>query len=419
MGEPESGGAPGPGGSFGQQQLSVTSAEEPFIRGLFSNYYARAPADALAPKGIGAREFGFGSWTRKIESRHFRFSQPTELKSYLVRNTPFFVSCSSAYYEFPDRRPMPKKNWLGADLVFDLDADHLKLECLEKGEHAKGWVCQNCLDQVKAETVKLIEDFLLPDFGFSRDEVCVNFSGNRGYHVHVESEDVKGMSGWARREVADYIAGASLDPSSFFSAVNVGLRSQMKMVGPKPSDSGWGGRIARRFIELLETGRLARVGVDPANVRKLERNRERVVEGVSRGNWDQVNIPEKQKTALVSRVVESASVNVEGMGEAGGEVDAGVTFDVSKLLRLPESLHGETGLSAKRIAGISALAGFEPMRDAVVFGDSPVRVKCGSVPKFSISGAEYGPFSGDELELPEAAAVYLICKRKASLWKSA
>ncbi|VVC71923.1 DNA primase small subunit PriS [uncultured archaeon] len=391
--------------------MEATGREEEFMRSLFQSYYARLQPGDLAPKSVEAREFGLGSWVKKIESRHFSFKSAQDLKSYLVRNTPFFISYSTAYYEFPDRRPMPKKNWLGADLVFDLDADHLKLECLEKGEHEKGWVCEKCLSLVRSETVKLIEEFLIPDFGFSESEVSVNFSGNRGYHVHIRSPEVLGMSGWARKEAADYIAGIGLDAESIFSTNAAG-----KMSGPTTQSAGWQGKIARRFASLLSAGKLEAAGVEHAVARRLEKNSAKVLEGIARGNWDTVNLTKPEKARLSQAVVGSAGVCIEGFGEAGGEVDAGVTFDVSKLIRLPNSLHGETGLSAKSISGVSALAQFDPMRDAVVFGNSPVKVKCGRVPKFAVGGIEFGPYSGgEETELPENAAAYLLCKRKAVL----
>ncbi|MDD5317864.1 MAG: DNA primase small subunit domain-containing protein, partial [Candidatus ainarchaeum sp.] len=347
---------------------------------------------------------------KKIESRHFAFKGGAELKSYLVRNTPFFISHSAAYYEFPDRRPMQKKNWRGADLVFDLDADHLKRECVDAGAHEKAWVCGKCLSAVKDETMKLIEEFLVPDFGFSHDEISVNFSGNRGYHVHVQSPEVLGMSGWARKEVADYIAGAGLDAESIFSTGAGG-----RLSGPTTDSPGWRGKIARRFVSLLEAGKMEAAGVEPQVARRLEKNAEKVFGGVRRGNWDTVNLTKPQKARLAQAVVASAGVCIDGIGEAGGEVDAGVTFDVSKLIRLPNSLHGETGLSAKKLASPAALASFDPMTQAVVFGDSPVRVKCGRVPKFSIKGQEFGPYPDGDAELPEFAAVYLLCKRKAVL----
>jgi DNA primase small subunit len=307
---------------------------------------------------------------------------------------------------------MQKKNWQGAELVFDLDADHLKLECVGAGAHEKGWVCEKCLSAVKDETLKLIEEFLVPDFGFKKEEISVNFSGNRGYHVHVNSPETVGMSGWARKEMADYIAGTGLAPESVFS-----IGAGGKMLGPEPDSPGWHGKIARRFLSLLHAKKLMAAGVEEAAVRKLEKNSVKVAEGVRRGNWDTAGLTKPQKARLADSIVGSAGVCIEGFGEAGGEVDAGVTFDVSKLIRLPNSLHGETGLSAKKLPGVSSLAGFDPMRDAAVFGDSPVRVKCGRVPKFSIKGQEYGPFANEDALLPEAAAVYVLCKRKASLSK--
>ena len=394
-----------------ETQLRVERGEEEFIRGLFSRHYAGIDAASVTPPQIGRREFGLGTWEKKIESRHLWFRNQAELKSYLIRNTPFYVSYSTAYYEFPDRRPMPKKNWLGADLVFDLDADHLKLECMEKGEHEKGWVCANCLSSVKEETVKLVEEFLVPDFGFSKNDISVNFSGNRGYHVHIRTPEVSGMSSWARREVADYIAGIGLDTWSIFTMAGA------RMNGPTPGSSGWHGRVARRFIQLLEAGKLEAAGVEAKLARRLLKNKVKVEEGVARGNWDTVNMTGPEKERLARAIVSSAGVHIEGFGEVGGEVDAGVTFDVSKLIRLPDSLHGETGLAARKISSVDALSSFEPMNDAVVFSDAPVGVKCGRVPKFSMKGVEYGPFANEECKLPEHVAVYLICKRKAKLWK--
>lgn len=392
-------------------QLPIVGGEESFIRGLFCAYYEKCDAAFLAPPLIEQREFGLGTWNKKIESRHMWFKSPAELKSYLVRNTPFFISYSTAYYEFPDRRPMPKKNWLGADLVFDLDADHLRRECVEHGEHEEEWVCEKCLENVRDETIKLIEEFLMPDFGFSENEILINFSGQRGYHVHIRTSEILGMGSWARREIADYIAGVGLDASSIFPTING------RMTGPTPESQGWYGRIARRFLQLLEAEKLEVIGVEKSLARRFVKNKEKVIEGVKRGNWDTVKMTQQQKGELAKKVIESAGVHVEGFKEAGSEVDAGVTFDISKLIRLPESLHGETGLAARRISGVSELAGFDPLSGAVVFGDKPIRVKCSRVPKFIMKGVEYGPFNSEEVELPEHAAVYLICKRKATLWR--
>jgi DNA primase small subunit len=189
--------------------------EEQFIRERFAKYYSSV--SPKPPHSVASREWGFGGWEKKIESRHAKFASAEELHAYLRRNAPFYISHSSAVYQFPDARPMERKNWLGADLIFDIDADQLKCPCLEK--HGPGWVCDECLGAAKDEALKLIEDFLVTDFGFSRQKLLVNFSGNRGYHIHVLEEDILGLSGPQRREISDYIMGKGLDGRHFISDV--------------------------------------------------------------------------------------------------------------------------------------------------------------------------------------------------------
>ena len=392
-------------------QLSIVAPEEQFMRRLFQSYYEKVAPDSVSPPEIARREFGLGTWDKKIESRHFAFRDAQALKSYLVRNTPFYISYSAAYYEFPDGRPMPRKGWMGADLVFDLDSDHLELECMKT--HPKKFPCANCLSAVREETMKLIEDFLVPDFGFSKGEISANFSGNRGYHVHVRNETVRQLAGWARRELADYILGAGLQAKSLFYS-----RVKGKLEGPTPEMPGWHGRIARRFLQLLQAGKLTEAGVEQALARRLQKNAAKVSEGIiMRGNWDTVRMNGPEKDLLAQKIIDSAGIHIEGVGRAGDEVDVGVTFDVSKLIRLPDSLHGETGMAARKIAKVGDLARFEPMNDAIVFSDAPVKVKVGEAPAFVMGNQTFGPFKNSDVELPEFAAAYLICKREAKLWK--
>ncbi|NIM44542.1 MAG: DNA primase catalytic subunit PriS, partial [Nitrososphaeria archaeon] len=48
---------------------------------------------------------------------------------------------------------------------------------------------------------------LTEDFGFALNDVIVSFSGHRGYHVHVEREEIRGMDSMGRKEIVDYITG--------------------------------------------------------------------------------------------------------------------------------------------------------------------------------------------------------------------
>ncbi len=91
---------------------------------------------------------------------------------------------------------MQEKEWLGAELIFDLDADHI--------EGANKMTYAQILDEVKKHTLRLI-NVLMDDFGFTEDNIHLYFSGGRGYHVHIESDAVYQLDSDARREIGDYI----------------------------------------------------------------------------------------------------------------------------------------------------------------------------------------------------------------------
>ncbi|HIH97013.1 MAG TPA: DNA primase catalytic subunit PriS, partial [Thermoplasmata archaeon] len=76
---------------------------------------------------IDRREFGFALFEGWM-LRHKSFKHGDELKQFLQNSVPSNAYCSCAYYEDPEA-DMNKKGWLGADLVFDIDADHIPTPC--------------------------------------------------------------------------------------------------------------------------------------------------------------------------------------------------------------------------------------------------------------------------------------------------
>jgi len=370
----------------------VQTQEEKFLHRRFSDYYSKS---AVSLRGLEKREFGFGGWEKKIEFRHLSFKNELELRARLVSEAPLYISHSVAYYEFPDARPMPRKNWLGSDLIFDLDTDGSACG------HACGkFTCQKCLDDVKSDVVKLIEEFLLPDFGFSKSELAVNFSGSRGYHVHVVSDAVYDLDREARREIADYVSGTGLPFERLF------WNEGKKFLGPKPSQGGFGGKFARAFLAKLSGEAFA---LSIARKLKKPEEKEKLKSAIANGNWDNIGITNREKK--LSEKFEEMKLTM------AGRIDANVTADVSKLIRMPDSIHGGSGFAAKRLATPDAIAGFEPMRHAPIFGSEPLKVKATeAVPALSIRDFSFGPFGAGEVrELPEECAIYLICKKAAVL----
>lgn len=382
--------------------MVISQSSATFVRSLISKYYA--DAKDLSPKEMARREFGFGDFERKISFRHFTFSTWPRLREYLVANAPPFISISTAYYDRPDGRPMEAKGWRGAELIFDLDASDLKLKCAS--EHGRSWVCNDCLSAVKAETTKLVEEFLIPDFGFSEGSISINFSGNRGYHVHVNDPETFKMGSAERTAIADYIKATGIDLRFFFP--NMGVRGK-RLDGPKPTDSGWGGKLARGVIGALNSGEdaLVAMGMEPKTARLLYRKRADVIIGITTGNWDKVNVPKKAEFWAGAL----AAISVKN----SDSIDRNVSTDIHHLIRLPDTIHGDTGLLAKNVGGLGGLERFEPMRDAAVLKGDPITVEIAKSPVLEILGERFGPYDKSVQELPLHAAIYLMLKRVADM----
>ncbi len=372
------------------------------VSSLFKEYYK-----SFAPNvgSIERREFGFGDFEKKVSFRHCSFADSAALRRYLYDNAPTFVNYSISLYKDPAARPMENKGWLGAELVFDLDAGDLHLECQKRHGHA--WVCTNCMDMVKAETMKLIEDFLIPDFGFSGNELSVNFSGNRGYHVHADKKALYQLTQKERRAITEYIAGINVHIETFFPTIG---QKGKPLIGPKPADYGWGGRLARAMVKTLNGGTepLQSLGIDQRTAKKLVANKADFIFGITTGNWDKIPIPKKAEfwEGVMKRMAISQ----------GDSIDKNVTNDIYHLIRMPDTLHGDSGLVGKSVS-ISELASFDPLVKAIAFRKGSLSVVARTTEALVINNETYGPYNGEVVELPVYAALYLLLKRTATLSK--
>ena len=94
-----------------------------FVKEKFAEHY-RSGAIVM-PERFPSREFGFFHFDSPSMQRPVAFRTKQDAVRFLSERTPAHVYYSAAYYEDP-RVPMAEKRWLGADLIFDLDADHLR-----------------------------------------------------------------------------------------------------------------------------------------------------------------------------------------------------------------------------------------------------------------------------------------------------
>ena len=358
--------------------------------------------------------------------RHKGAREPEDFQSLLRTIVPSDVYYSSAHYEKPEEE-MESKGWLGADLVFDIDADHITTPCGKKHDTwvcakcgAKGrgpapdkcpnpncggrkfndtsWPCEICLETTKRETLKLI-DVLTDDFGFTTREMTVGFSGHRGYHVHIESDIIQSLDQIARREIVDYLIGIGFEPKlhGLEEGVNAGL-----------DERGWRGRIARGAYDFLSNSnpeQLGETGLSKTVVNSILANRDNILK-----EW-------KDKTVLKIKGVGAESwkrIMHKAVEQQAVQIDTVVTTDIHRLIRLADTLHGKTGLK-KVIVPVSDIDGFDPLKSAVAFKGGSVRLLVSEAPEFRLRDERYGPFKNEEVELPTAAALFLLCKGAAKL----
>jgi len=388
-----------------------------FLLRSFRKYYKENRP--IMPDRFTKREFGFMFFDRQMVQRHMGFPTPEELSRFMVAQVPSHSYYSTAYYRKPSAPTMEEKEWLGADLIFDLDADHL--------EGAERMTYQEMLLRIKEEMINLTDSFLFSDLGFGDDAVRITFSGGRGYHAHIPSQDVLSLGTHERRELVDYITCSGLNIDWVFPFHKV-VTSQVKTNSgsrkniardrliPPPEAGGWRRRMRSGLMDLVNDV----CDLDPkilkkeypslsaSNVRTLAKMQDDV-------RASRKVLFEKNTMATLDRNTQEMLVKVMAEDVApslAAEVDKPVTPDIKRIIRLPGSVHGKTGL---RVTPLSRdeLTSFEPLQDAVPssYSDEPVKITMKNTYEFDMKG-EHFSLSG-ETEVPEFAAVFLVGRRAA------
>ncbi|MCZ7403619.1 MAG: hypothetical protein O8C67_01625, partial [Candidatus Methanoperedens sp.] len=115
--------------------------------------------------------------------------------------------------------------------------------------------------------------------------------------------------------------------------------------------------------------------------------------------------------AIVQKAIED---NIIYLGSA--HTDEPVTADIRRLIRMPSSLHGGSGMRVVPLT-LAGLSKFEPLNDAVVFSEKETKIDVLKPLKPQNSMVEMKGKSFTVTEgintLPEYAAMYLMCRGAA------
>ena len=390
-----------------------------FLLKAFRKYYRDDPI--MMPSRFSRREFGFMFFDRNFVQRHMGFTKPADINSFMVTQVPSHSYYSTAYYRKPDAPTMEEKEWLGADLIFDLDADHLV--------GADKMTYSEMLEQIKKEMINLVDSFLLGDLGFTDDQVSIVFSGGRGYHAHIEVGNVLGMGTHERREVVDYVTSNGLNIDWVFPYIGY-VTSTAKVNGvdrtnvsrirtiPPADSGGWKLRMRNGLKDVVND-------VCDLDVKEIKKTYPSIKSTATKSIENYQNdlrksrdlIFENNKMSTLTKGTQEFLVKIMAEDVAfrlSGEVDEPVTADIKRLIRLPGSVHGKSGLRVMPLSR-TQLNDFDPLVDAVPsqYSDEEVTITMRKDTEIAIKGQHF-KLSGTQ-KVPEYAAVFLVGRKMADI----
>jgi len=317
------------------------------LRDYFSSIELSLPEDYML------REFAFQDYISGRYVRHLSFQSLASLREFLVNKTPRNSYYSVAIYRDPAAPHMEDKGLIGAELMFDIDSDHIEgcdATTLKLGGRELHVMTERCIELGKEHELRLL-DILTNDFGFTKDEVRTYFTGNRGFHTVVRAKDEEWLKlgSRERRELIDYIKGVGLD---------------LSLVLPK------------RVGDLNEKG-LLRCG------------------GWRRMLSKYLNIKEVINSS--GRAIKSVIV----------EIDEQVTQDLSRLIRIPGTINGKTGLPVILFRSVSDLISFRYSEDLSPFKGKAIVRSLITISKFKLWSYRIQLVKDQTMLLPLPLAVYL------------
>ncbi len=384
-----------------------------YLRGRFGDHYRQA--SVTPPPAANEREWGFIPWTDgpgETMVRHRSLLDLGEIEDFLGRRKPRHVYFSAGRYDEPSASTMSDKGWRSSDLVFDLDADHLPSVVL--GEDSYAEMLAKCKDAL----LRLL-DFLEDDFGF--EDLTVVFSGGRGYHVHVRDERIRHLERDARREIVDYVRGIGLEFDELVdeeSVAGTAGRSSPAQKRTLSTEGGWSARAHRHMLAVVDD----LLAMEEADALEQLQEYDGIGEGkataalnAARSNYEQLeagNIDVHPAFYQLAKILLHEVVAADN-----APIDEPVTTDTNRLIRLPGSLHGGSGLEVQRIDR-GDIDAFDPLVDTVpeTFRGHDITVEVTDGGLVELDGDSFTLEAGNQT-VPEHVGVFLMARGRAEKGK--
>ena len=283
--------------------------------------------------GIIFREFGFDHNGTGPNDRYRIFKGTESLRKFLRFKAPFASYISVAFYDNPKKRG----GWQKAEYIFDVDAKDIPIRsCQCDG------VCEVCLGEA-LEIVNNLIDTLEDNLGL--ENIHLIYSG-RGYHIRILDDAMMTADSNLRSEVLKYAAGAEV-PKSKFSNSNNSFDFEHFTI-PVGYPKIFTDRVKYNIMHLVGNENLD--GINPKLMKDIMENRHYL----ENDDWGlfKSNIGPRRYKGLTNAM---ARVNLS-------TIDAKVSIDLKRILRLPSSLHSKVSMKCVEVKNRET---FDPLKEAV------------------------------------------------------
>lgn len=285
---------------------------------------------------ITKREFGFDHLGHGPNDRYKVFKGTTSLRRFLRYKTPFAAYISVAFYNNPRRRG----GWEKAEYVFDIDAKDLPIRsCNCEG------VCEICLNEA-LERVNLMLDTLKGDLGIKN--IHLIYSG-RGYHIRILDPLMMESGSELRSEVLKYVAGAEVPRSQYANSVRAGAPYNFEHFSiPIAYPAVFTDKVKYNILHLRGDEEID--GINERLMKDLVKYKDFLLDD----DWGSFkkNIGPRRYKNMVNAM---ARVNL-------ATIDAKVSIDLKRILRLPSSLHSKVSMKCTEVKNPET---FDPLKYSV------------------------------------------------------
>ena len=274
--------------------------------------------------GITKREFGFDHLGHGPNDRYKVFFGTRPLKRFLRTKAPFAAYISVAFYANPRNRG----GWEKAEYIFDIDAKDLPI---------RSCTCDGVCENIMLDTLK-------GDLGLKN--IHLIYSG-RGFHIRILDPVMMEADSDLRGEVLKYVAGAEVPKSQYPNPSGKPYNFEHFSI-PIAYPAIFTEKVKYNILHLRGDEKLD--GINNRLMKDIVNNRDYLYDD-DWGSFKQAIGPRRYKDMVNAM----ARVNL-------ATIDAKVTIDLKRILRLPSSLHSKVSMKCVEVKNPET---FDPFKHAV------------------------------------------------------